>query len=300
MKRIMFAVLGAISLSACAQAPQGAAAAKVDPAKPASVAAQAPKGAAPKVASGTADARAVEAIRTLSPNINIDKVGAAPMPGFREALAQGQVVYVSDDGRYLFLPGSGGALFDTQAKRNLSEDTLAGMRKDLIKSIPVSERIVFAPANPKHTVAVFTDVECGYCRKLHSEIAEYNRQGIAVEYMAFPRMGIGSEDYKKMVSVWCAADRRKALTDAKSDHGISTKECKNTVEQQYNVGQRAGLTGTPMILTEDGVQLGGYVPPAQLREALDKLAAEPKAKTAAAGPTAAGPTAAVATPAGGL
>ncbi|MBN7137126.1 disulfide bond formation protein DsbC [Lysobacter enzymogenes] len=290
MKRILFAVLGAISLSACAQTPPGAAAAaKADPVKPA---AEAVAGTAPKVAAGSADARAVEAVRTLNPKVNIDKVGAAPMPGFREALVQGQVVYVSDDGRYLFLPGSGGALFDTQAKRNLMEDTLAGMRRDLLKTIPASERIVFAPANPKHTVTVFTDVECGYCRKLHSEIAEYNRQGIAVEYLAFPRMGIGSEDYKKMVSVWCAADRRKALTDAKSDHGsVSSKQCKNTVEQQYEVGQRAGLTGTPMILNADGVQLGGYVPPAQLREALDKLAAESK--------TAAKPTAAVATPVGG-
>ncbi|MEH6421054.1 DsbC family protein [Pseudomonas sp. CGJS7] len=290
MKRIMFAVLGLISLSACAQAPQGAAA-KADPAKPA---AEAAKGAAPKVAAGSADARAIEAIRTLNPNIAVDKVGPAPMPGFREALAQGQVVYVSDDGRYLFLPGSGGALFDTQAKRNLSEDTMAGMRRDLIKTIPASERIVFAPASPKHTVTVFTDVECGYCRKLHSEIAEYNRQGIAVEYLAFPRMGIGSDDYKKMVSVWCAADRRKALTDAKSDHGnVASKQCKNSVEQQYEVGQRAGLTGTPMILNADGVQLGGYVPPAQLRQALDKLAAESKAGGAK-------PTAAVATPVGGL
>nr|WP_057916898.1 DsbC family protein [Lysobacter antibioticus] len=292
MKRIIFAVLGAISLSACAQAPQGAAA-KSDPAAPAKTAAAA-KGSAPEVKAGSADALAVEAIRQLNPNVSIDKVGPSPVPGFREALAQGQVVYVSDDGRYLFLPGSGGALFDTQAKKNLSESSLAGMRKDLLKTIPASERIVFAPANPKHTVTIFTDVECGYCRKLHSEIAEYNRQGIAVEYLAFPRMGIGSEDYKKMVSVWCAADRRKALTDAKSEQSIPNKDCKNTVTMQYNVGQRAGLTGTPMILTSEGIQLGGYVPPAQLREALDKIAAD--AKPAASG---AKPTAAVAVPTGG-
>ncbi|ALN59529.1 MULTISPECIES: DsbC family protein [Lysobacter] len=294
MKRILFAVLGAISLSACAQAPQGAAAAaKTDPAKADAAQPAVPTGNAPKVAAGSADARAVEAVRTLNPKVDIDKVGPAPMPGFREAVVGGQVVYVSDDGRYLFLPGSGGALFDTKAKRNVMEDTLAGMRRDLLKTIPASERIVFAPPNPKHTVTIFTDVECGYCRKLHSEIAEYNRQGIAVEYLAFPRMGIGSEDYKKMVSVWCATDRRKALTDAKSDHGaVSSKQCKNSVEQQYEVGQRAGLTGTPMILNVDGVQLGGYVPPAQLREALDKLAAESK--------TAAKPAAAVATPVGGL
>ena len=134
-----------------------------------------------------------------------------------------------------------------------------------------------APPNPVHTVTVFTDVECGYCRKLHSEIAEYNAQGIAVEYLAFPRMGIGSEDFEKMVSVWCASDRKKALTEAKTSGKVIDKDCKNTVTMQYNVGQRAGLTGTPMILAEDGTQLGGYVPPKALREALDKLAADNRA-----------------------
>ena len=90
------------------------------------------------------------------------------------------------------------------------------VRRKLLKTIPVSDRIVFAPPNPKYTVSVFTDVECGYCRKLHSDIAEYNRQGIAIQYLAFPRMGLGSADFNKMVTVWCSADRRKALTDAKN------------------------------------------------------------------------------------
>ena len=109
-------------------------------------------------------------------------------------------------------------------------------------------RIVFAPPKPKYTVTVFTDVECGYCRKLHSEIAEYNRQGIAVEYLAFPRMGLGSDDYQKMVSVWCAPDRRKALTDAKDDQPRAKTDLQTRVTMQYDVGQRVGLTGTPMIL----------------------------------------------------
>lgn len=269
MKRILLAAIGAISLSACAQAPGGAQATGATAAASPVAAVAAPK---PKP--GTPDARAVEAVRALNPRVEIEQIGAAPLPGFREAIVAGQVVYVSDDGRYLFLPGSGGALFDVEAKKNLSEDAMAAMRTQLLKTIPVSERIVFAPAKPKYTVTVFTDVECGYCRKLHSEIAEYNRQGIAIEYLAFPRMGIGSDDYKKMVSVWCAPDRRKALTDAKNDRTPPLRSCKTSVNQQYDVGQRAGLTGTPMILTPDGVQLGGYLPPAALRQALDKLAAE--------------------------
>lgn len=274
MKRILLAALGAISLSACAQAPTPA-----TEAKPAATAATAP---AVKPAANTPDARAIAAIASLNPQVKVDSVGAAPIPGFREAIVGGQVVYISDDGRYLFLSGTGGALYDTTMKRNLSEVSLAAMRKQLLATIPASERIVFAPANPKHTVTVFTDVECGFCRKMHGEIAQYNAQGIAVEYLAFPRMGIGSDDYKKMVSVWCSADRKRALTAAKNDGAVPATTCKTTVDMQYNIGQRVGLTGTPMILTEDGTQVGGYVPPAELRAALDRLAAE-KAGPAPAG-----------------
>ncbi|MFC0676909.1 DsbC family protein [Lysobacter korlensis] len=272
MKRILLAALGAISLSACAQAPDST----KTPERPAAQAAG-PAAQAPAAEAGTPDARAIEAIRRLNPQVQIDRIDSAPLPGFRQAIVGGQVVYVSDDGRYVFVPGPNGALFDATAKRNLSEDALASMRQDLLKKIPEGERIVFAPPNPVHTVTVFTDVACGYCQRLHAEIAEYNRQGIAVEYLAFPRMGIGSEDYKTMVSVWCAADRRQALTKAKSNGSVPPKTCKTTVDMQYDIGQRVGLTGTPMILSEDGTQLGGYVPPAQLREALDKLAAERKA-----------------------
>lgn len=280
MKRILIALLGAISLSACA-APPSDQADKTTPATQAVAAGKgASAGAAPKVAANTPDARAIDAVRQLNAQVTIDSVRAAPIPGFREVVAQGQVVYVSDDGRYLFLPGPQGALYDVGEKQNLSEKTLAGMRKELLKAIPLGERIVFAPPNPRHTVAIFTDVECGYCRKFHSQIAEYNRLGIAVQYLAFPRMGIGSEDYRKMVSVWCSPDRRKALTDAKSDRSVQTKDCKNTVTMQYDIGQRAGLTGTPMIIAEDGTTVGGYLPPQQLREALDRLADEGKAVAA--------------------
>ena len=277
MKRILLvAALGAISLSACAKSPQA------DSPGEATSAAAASKVAKP--APGSAEARTVAAIAQLNPNVEVESVTAAPMPGFLQAIVGGQVVYVSDDGQYLFLPGAGGALYDTQARTNLSEVALAGMRTELLATIPQSERIVFAPPNPVHTVTVFTDVECGYCRKLHSEIAEYNAQGIAVEYLAFPRMGIGSEDFDKMVSVWCADDRRKAMTDAKDEKRIPQRDCTTTVNQQYDIGRRVGLTGTPMILAEDGTQMGGYVPPAELRQALDKRKAEQAPVAAAATP----------------
>lgn len=276
MKPYLLAVLGAFSLTACAQTDSPQADATQAPAP---AAAQAAVASAPKVEPGSAEARALEAIRRLNAQIRVDRIGVAPIPGFREAIVGGQTLYVSDDGRYMLQ----GSLYDLDAKRDLSEASLAKLRRELLKTIPVKDRIVFAPANPKYTVSVFTDVECGFCRKLHSQIADYNREGIEVQYLAFPRMGLGSPDFQKMVNVWCAADRKQALTDAKNGRDVPTRNCKNPVTMEYDVGQRVGLAGTPLIVAADGTAMPGYMPPRELRAALDKLAAEAKGGSGAAG-----------------
>jgi thiol:disulfide interchange protein DsbC len=278
--RLTALLLGAVSLSACAQAP-----ADQDAAAVATPAISSPG--EPEVVAGTPDARARDAIRALNSQVKIDRIGPAPVPGFREVVVGGQVVYVTDDGKYLMQ----GSLIDVASKESMGEAAMAGLRQELLATVPDADKIVFAPAAPEYTVTVFTDVECGYCRRFHESIAEYNRAGIAVEYLAFPRMGPGSEDFEKMVSVWCAADRRRAMTDAKADRPVPDKDCNNPVAMHYSLGQRAGLTGTPMILGHDGRQLGGYLPPDALRAALDgrygkdagQAPAEPAAATADAG-----------------
>lgn len=269
MKRFALAsLISAMSLSACAQsaAPAKAAALpKVAAAPAVATVAEA------KIVAGTPEAEVRDVLKKLSPNIAIDRIGPAPLPGFREVVAGGQVVYVSDDGKYLFQ----GGLLDIDQRKDMSESALAKLRNEILKTLPLSDRIVFAPpGKPRHTVVVLTDIECGYCRKFHNDIAEYNKRGIEVEYMAFPRAGIGSGDYNKMVSVWCADDRRKALTDAKNDRSISSKSCPNPVTMQYAAGQRMGLEGTPMLLTTDGQFLGGYLPPDELLKRLEKVDAE--------------------------
>ncbi len=269
MKRMFLtAIVGGLSLAACAQAPQAPApvAQPAAAAKPASAADQA------------AEARVRQALKALNPNLTIDYVAAAPMPGFRVVVVGGQVVYVSDDGKYLVQ----GGVLDMQSRRDAAETSVALMqyRRNLIDGVPHEQRIVFAPPNPKYTVSVFTDIECGYCRKLHSEIAEYNKQGIAVEYLAFPRMGLGTQDHKDMVSVWCSSDPKRALTDAKNGKGVAARDCTNPVAAEFEIGQRLGVNGTPAIFTAEGVQIGGYLAPAQMRAVLDQLAAAKPAATA--------------------
>ena len=256
LRVLTVALCGALSLTAWAQ-----------PAPPA-----AKPGAQPASSAAPANANADQTVRSalagLDPKFKPDYIGAAPFPGFREVLVGGQVLYVSDDGRYLMQSQP----YDIQNRAPASSAGLLAYRKQLLDKVPRGDRIVFAAANPKHTLTVFTDIECGYCRKLHQDLPELNRMGITVEYVAFPRMGPGSKDFTDMISVWCASDRRKALTSAKQGQPVAPKNCTSPVAMQYNLGQQVGVSGTPAVFAADGTQLGGYVPPAQLLKALERQA----------------------------
>ncbi len=265
MKHLMLVLLCCLSLPSCAQSNQSAQAAVVTQAEAETTAAIKE----PTYAPGSPEARVRAALANLSSKLTVERIDAAPLPGFREVVANGQVLYVSDDGKYVMQ----GALIDVAKRKDLSEAAMAKVRKQVLASIPEKDRIVFAPAAaPKHTVVVLTDVECGFCRKFHSQIADYTQRGIRVEYLAFPRNGLGSDDYRKMVAVWCAPDRRKALTDAKNDRPIARTACARTpVDMEYRAGQRMGLEGTPMILTADGRLVGGYLSPDALATRLDMM-----------------------------
>jgi thiol:disulfide interchange protein DsbC len=131
--------------------------------------------------------------------------------------------------------------------------------------------VIFAPAEKTdHTVTVFTDIDCGYCRKLHNEITDYTQNGIKVRYLMFPRAGFNSESYHKAVSVWCAENRQEAMTRAKRGESVTPKKCPNPVQEQAELGQSLGVQGTPSIILENGQMIPGYVPAAQLAQMLDE------------------------------
>jgi len=134
--------------------------------------------------------------------------------------------------------------------------------------------LIFAPKDYKYTVTVFTDIDCGYCRKLHAEIDQYNAKGIRVRYLMFPRAGVGSPSYQKAVNVWCADDRNQALTRSKAGETLEEKQCKNPVADEYALGQMVGVTGTPAIFLADGELVPGYVP-ADRMESILKEKAQP-------------------------
>jgi thiol:disulfide interchange protein DsbC len=212
------------------------------------------------------------ALQNLAPGVKPDSIAAAPLPGFYQVIAAGQLVYVSTDGKYML----SGDLVDLGARQNLSERAWATFRKAELAKVPASQRIVYAPAHPKYTVTVFSDVNCGYCRMFHSHIAQLNAEGIAVEYLAWPREGVTdtagkpTDTYREMVSVWCAADRRSAFTAAKQGKAPKPASCPNPVKDEFDLGVKLGVTGTPMVLGPDGMVLGGYLPPDKLLKLLEQ------------------------------
>ena len=210
------------------------------------------------------------ALKKLVPNAKVDKVEASPIAGYAQAIVGSQLVYVSNDGRYVLQ----GVLYDAEAKLDLTAARMSREHVSKLDAYPEAQRIVFKPkGTPKYKVTVFTDIDCGYCRKMHTHIAEYNERGIQVDYLFFPRSGPGTPSFDKAVSVWCAKDRQSAFTSAKAGQDPAPLKCDNPIAQEYQLGLSVGVDGTPAVYAPDGSKIGGYLTPDQLQASLDRIAA---------------------------
>jgi thiol:disulfide interchange protein DsbC len=203
----------------------------------------------------------------LQPDMPIEAIAESPMTGLYQVhLKGGRLLYASADGQFL-MQGNLYQLKGDNAVNLTRQAESKGVAKE-INSIPTSEMVVFSPKEPaKAHITVFTDTDCGYCQKLHSEVPELNRRGIEVRYMAFPRQGLESHGYNTLVSVWCAKDRQAAMNQAKSRQELPAATCDNPVAKQYELGQMIGVNGTPAIVMGNGELIPGYQPAPELAKA---------------------------------
>jgi thiol:disulfide interchange protein DsbC len=217
-------------------------------------------------AKGTPEQAIKEALAPILP-AGPESIRPTQIKGLYEVSVGTQIVYVSADGRYVLQ----GDLIDLKKQENVTESRRAESRKGALKAVDKDSMITYSPKGKvKHRIMVFTDIDCPYCRKLHKEVGKLNELGIEVDYLAFPRAGLGSPSYDKAVSVWCADDRQKAMNDAKNKGIIKPKTCDNPVKAQMELGDRIGVRGTPAIFLEDGTMLPGYMPAERLANMLDK------------------------------
>jgi thiol:disulfide interchange protein DsbC len=207
-------------------------------------------------------------LQHLIPGATPDRIAESVIPGLYEVSYGPDVLYISKDGRYVLE----GDLLNTQTRENLTETIRSSARLKLLSAVDPKSMIIYAPKQVKHTVTVFTDVDCAFCRKLHSQIADYNKYGIAIRYLAFPRTGVNTESYYKAVSVWCSPDRKAALTRAKLGEPLKRLSCDNPVRQQMALADRLGVNATPTLILDDGSLISGYIPPERMSKMLDQLA----------------------------
>ena len=198
--------------------------------------------------------------------VNPENIAPSPIPGLYQVAMPPRFFYVSADGRYVV----DGDLIDMQTKENISQGSRNSSVAAAINAMGEDSMVIFGKKTLKHTVTVFTDIDCGYCRKLHNEVKKYNNLGIRVRYMAYPRAGIGSGAFKKAEAVWCSKDKAKAMTQSKNGVNVKSEKCKNPVAKHYALGNLIGIRGTPAIVLEDGSVVPGYIPASRLSEALNK------------------------------
>ncbi len=212
------------------------------------------------------DIAITKALEKVMPETKIEAIKPSEIKGLNEVILGSNIFYVSDDGKYIVQ----GRLIDVENRADLTAQKLGGVRKNALEKMGKGNMIVFKPKIGKYTVYVFTDIDCGYCRKLHSEIDQYLAQGITINYLFFPRAGKGSDSYNKAVSVWCSKDRNAALTSAKKDQKLDNKTCDNPVDKHMRLAEEFEVKGTPMIVTENGAIFPGYLPAMELLQALQK------------------------------
>lgn len=215
----------------------------------------------------TTEAEIRSRLEIVMPGVALDAIKPAAIPGMFELRRGSQFGYVSADGQYLIT----GDLVNLSTGEEITEVARKTGRLEQLAAIK-DTAIAFDPPNVKadKVVTVFTDMDCGYCRKLHSEIATYNGMGIGIHYVAFPRSGPGSPSFLAAESVWCSADQRQALTRAKQGIALppAPASCKPPTQKQYDLGRDFGLRGTPMMVLPDGEIVNGYLPPEALAERL--------------------------------
>ena len=200
----------------------------------------------------------------LPPDTTIESIEPSSLKGiYKVYYGDLQPIYVSEDGNFFIY----GDMYKIGSNNitNLTKEEIKGRRSDILDSIPADELIIFKSNNELVSITVFTDVDCGYCRKLHSQIDEYNQAGITIKYAAFPRSGIGTQTFTKMVGAWCSEDPKQAMTDLKNDKKMNLDFCEEQpIARHYIIGQKLGINGTPAIITPDGDLIPGYVSPEEL------------------------------------
>jgi thiol:disulfide interchange protein DsbC len=201
------------------------------------------------------------------PGATASRVRETPIAGIYEVIVGADIYYMDVSARYVI----NGDLIDLATRTNFTEEAKTFNRKEMIAALGEENMVVYTPKKVDHTITVVTDIDCPYCRRLHSEIDEYMENNVEVRYIFMPLKG--AKDLATTVSVWCAEDRNLALDIAKAGGDLEVASCDNPIQEHVKISRELGVRGTPAIILEDGTMIPGYVPAKKLLQEINKLQA---------------------------
>jgi thiol:disulfide interchange protein DsbC len=197
-------------------------------------------------------------VHAAFPELVVETITQSPVSGLYQLTSGPVVLYSSNDGRYL-LAGDVLDLTSADDDRNITEPARRDARISVLKRLDRKDMVIYRPKVVKAVVTVFTDTDCGYCRKLHQEIPQLMDLGIELRYLAYPRQGHGSATYTKMESIWCAENPQSMMTKVMKGEPVQSITCRSAIPAQRILGEKLGISGTPTLVFADGSLWAGYL-----------------------------------------
>jgi thiol:disulfide interchange protein DsbC len=194
-------------------------------------------------------------LKTMYPATKVDQVQRSEIPGLFEVVMGKNAAYTDTSGRYFVF----GHLFDMKEQRDLTAERVDKAARIAFSELPLVDAIKTVRGKGERILAVFSDPDCPYCRKLETELDKLDN--VTVYTFTYPMEGLHPEAKDKSIAVWCAPNRSSAWSGLmKSGKAPSSRSCENPIERNIQLGQRLGIQGTPTMLSADGRTLPGAAP----------------------------------------
>jgi thiol:disulfide interchange protein DsbC len=209
-----------------------------------------------------------ERLQSLYPATRFGAVNTTPWPGVFEVVMGANLAYVDETGQYFLF----GHLYDMKTQRDLTaerKDTLARVE---FTSLPLVDAVKEVRGNGARTLAIFSDPDCPYCRRLEAEMKSLT--DLTIYTFLMPIASLHPDARSKAIAVWCSKDRVAAWHALMwRDEKISAKECPHPVDRNVALGERLGISGTPTLVAADGRILPGAASNAQIEAWLARATA---------------------------
>ncbi|NOT67032.1 MAG: DsbC family protein [Methylophilaceae bacterium] len=207
---------------------------------------------------GKADLVAVEKnLHLMYPKTKFQKVSVTPLPGIYEVVMGKNTAYVEENGRYFIF----GHLFDMETQTDLTEDVAQNIAQDMVKidfaSLPLQHAIKTVKGDGKRVVAVFSDPDCPYCKKLEQELAKLNN--LTIYTFLYPLDGLHPDAKNKADAIWCAKDKAAAWSRfmLTSKTPAKVPGCEAPTSQIVTLASKLGIGGTPFLVAADSRTMPG-------------------------------------------